>query len=113
MFPINVQINEVPVVSPPDSVTCEQFIALAGSDINPLNREIAADYITYSNINHSKPVLTHQQIKTLYLALDAVQQHYLYNVRRPYSGANNVALDMEFKFDKNGKLYIKQVRPYR
>ncbi len=113
-FTVNVQINEVPVVSPPDSVTCEQFICMNAGVITPMNNDVTADYITYSNITGGKPVLTHDQVRELYNALSFVQQHYSYNlgVARE-EGRDAPPLDIEFKFDNNGKLYLKQVRPYR
>lgn len=111
-FTVNVQAGEVPVVSPPDSVTCEQFVCMSATEINPLDVGIATDYITYSNINNNKPVLTRQQITALYYALSLVRDHYT-NSLRLNPEMNEVPMDIEFKFDKNGKLYLKQARPYR
>lgn len=111
-FTVNVQKGEVPVVSPPDSVTCEQFVCMAAAEINPMDLGIATDYITYSNINNNKPVLTRQQITALYHALSLVRDHYT-NSLRLNPDMNEVPMDIEFKFDKNGKLYLKQARPYR
>ena len=111
-FTVNVQTGEVPVVSPPDSVTCEQFICMSASEINPLDIGIATDYITYSNINGNKPVLSKQQITALYYALSLVRDHYT-NSLRLNPDMKEVPMDVEFKFDKNGKLYLKQARPYR
>ena len=102
-YTVNVQVGEVPVVSPPDSVTCEQFVCMKANEVNPLNFDITTDYITYSNITKGQPVLRHKQVKQLYAALASVQKTY----------ASDQALDIEFKFDNNGKLYLKQVRPYR
>lgn len=112
-FTVNVQAGEVPVVSPPDSVTCEQFIIFNGNEINPANTTVTTDYITYSNINKGKPVLDRRQARQLFDALERVQSHYIYNVRNSQLSRAANALDIEFKFDKNGKLYLKQVRPYR
>jgi pyruvate,water dikinase len=111
-FTVNVQKGEVPVVSPPDSVTCEQFICMAASEINPLDVGIATDYITYSNINNNKPVLTRQQVTALYYALSLVRDHYTNSLRLNPEMVEK-PMDVEFKFDKNGKLYLKQARPYR
>jgi hypothetical protein len=113
-FTVNVQIDEVPVVSPPDSVTCEQFICMNANSVTPMNDDVTADYITYSNINHGKPVLTAVQVQELYSALRSVKLHYNYNKGTATEpGGPEPALDIEFKFDNNGKLYLKQVRPYR
>ncbi len=113
-FTVNVQVGEVPVVAPPDSVTCEQFVCMKGYNIDPLNFDVTVDYLTMSNINHNKPVLTKKQITTLYEALAAVKSYFYYN--KPDSDATeeqNYGLDIEFKFDNSGRLYLKQVRPYR
>jgi pyruvate, water dikinase len=113
-FVINVQVGEVPVVAPPDSVVCEQFVCMKGNFIDPLNFDVVTEYITTSNINKNKPVLTRKQVTQLYEALATVKSHFYLN--RP--GGMNVeeddfGLDIEFKFDNNGQLYLKQVRPYR
>lgn len=113
-FTINVQRGEVSVVAPPDSVTCEQFVCMNANDIAADAHFISADYLTYSNINKGKPVLSQPQIAQLYHALDRIKSFYFYRL----SGSDipeyyDFALDVEFKFDKDGRLYIKQVRPYR
>lgn len=113
-FTVNVQTDETSVVSPPDSVTCDQFICMNAGDINPMNRDVTADYLTYSNINKGKPVLTAAQVTQLYKALYAVKSFFYWNLAENTKPAfEDYALDIEFKFDKNGKLYLKQVRPYR
>ena len=112
-FTINVQVGEVPVVSPPDSVTCEQFVCMRASAINPLNDAITADYITYSNINNNKLVLTRKQISTLYTALAQVKNYYDYTLPEQEWVKYKNGIDIEFKFEKNGRLYLKQARPYR
>ncbi len=110
-FTINMQLGDVPVVSPPDSVTCEQVILMRGRDVDPTNFNVVADYLCTSNLNSNKPLLTKKQYAMLYAALESVQGHYYYQVSGgPHPGD---ALDIEFKFDRNGKLYLKQVRPYR
>jgi len=112
-FTINVQVGEVPVVSPPDSVTCEQFVCMRASAVNPLNDAITADYITYSNLNNNKPILTPKQVDILYNALANVKSYYTYNIPQKEAEKYKNGLDIEFKFEKNGRLYLKQARPYR
>jgi hypothetical protein len=54
------------------------------------------------------------QITLLYESLDKIKMHYFNNIEvanKPEE-YNDFGLDIEFKFDKNNKLYIKQVRPY-
>ena len=111
---VNVQKGEVSVVSPPDSVACEQFICEFGGDYNMLSKDILTDYISYSSINGNKPLLDKRQIDILYHAIYRVKSYYYYNTpanNRP--SYDRYALDIEFKFDKNGKLYLKQCRPYK
>lgn len=113
-FTINVQQGEVSVVSPPDKVTCEQFICMRADEIDPLNSGITADYITLSSITNGKKVLNMQQVKLLCEQLDIIKKYFYYresnNTTAEYF---DFALDIEFKFEKNGRLYIKQVRPYQ
>jgi len=110
---VNVQAGEVEVVSPPDSVTCEQFVCVPVSQTKMFSDDIAVDYITYSNINKGRKVLTMEQIIRLYDALDQIK-NYFYGMldfdHKP--SLEQYGLDIEFKFDRNDKLYIKQVRPY-
>lgn len=113
-FTINVQVGEVPVVAPPDSVVCEQFVCMKGYNIDPLNFDVTIDYLTLSNLNHNKPILTKKQVTTLYEALASVKSYFYYNMpENDATEEHNFGLDIEFKFDKNGALYLKQVRPYR
>ncbi len=114
-FTVNVQVGEVPVVSPPDSVTCEQFVCMNADVINILQDEVTIDYITYSNINNGKTVLSKKNVARLYNALAAAHKHYarLWAIDKSKAGQEGYALDIEFKFDSNGILYLKQARPYR
>jgi hypothetical protein len=114
-YTVNVQLGDINVVSPPDSVVCEQFVCMESSRINPLSDGITADYITYSNLNKGKPILKPAQVTQLFYALDAVKSYFYWNLAgssKPES-YEDYALDIEFKFEKDGTLYLKQVRPYR
>ncbi len=112
-FTVNVQVGEVPVVSPPDSVVCEQFICMKANDIDPSNLDMTIDYIATSNLTNNQPVLTRAQVARLYVALESVRDHF-YNIPLDKLESRELlGLDIEFKFDNNNKLYLKQVRPYR
>lgn len=110
---INVQIGEVEVVAPPDSVICEQFVCVPVSATKMFSDDIAVDYITSSNITKGQKVLSKAQIEILYNSLEKIKYHF-YNKMKFTDNIPFVSfgLDLEFKFDKNNKLYIKQVRPY-
>lgn len=110
---INVQKGEVEVVAPPDSVICEQFVCIPVSVTKMFSNDIAVDYITYSNIANGNTILSTAQIKLLFQSLDKVKMHYFNKfVISGNPSYWNFGLDIEFKFDKNNKLYLKQVRPY-
>lgn len=111
---VNVQIGEVEVVAPPDGVVCEQFVCIPVSVTKFFSNDIAVDYLTYSSLTKGKRVLSMAQITLLYESLDKIKMHYFNNIEvgnKPEE-YNDFGLDIEFKFDKNNKLYIKQVRPY-
>ncbi len=112
-FTVNVQKGEVSVVSPPDGVTCEQFVCTASSDMDVFSGGVNIDYITYSSISGNAPLLTKKQIEVLFNSLSSIKMHFY---KKTYWGLNvdynNFGLDIEFKFDKTGMLYVKQVRAY-
>ena len=112
-FTVNVQFDEVSVVFPPDGITCEQFVCLPASDMNPNDSRVVTEYISFSNVDTTRRVLTNDEAAQLFYALADIKSHYYYlpNFPRP-DNYLLFGLDVEFKFDKTGKLYIKQVRPY-
>ena len=112
-FTVNVQKDEVSVVAPPDSVICDQFLSIGAENFTGKTGDVYVQYITKSNINNGVEVLTHQQIKQLHFALQRIKEAYYYssNFNEKKYNFENFALDIEFKFN-DGKLYIKQVRPF-
>lgn len=114
-FTINVQPGEHSVVEPDSNSICEQLILMPESNIDPQSYHISADYISYSSYTYGRRVLDRTQLESLYDALNEVKAHFfLYtNVG---GGSNNdfydYGLDIEFKFENNGDLYLKQVRFY-
>ncbi len=119
---VNMQKGETPVVSPPPNVTSEQEIIIDATEYHKKNTVV--DYITFSNLNDGKPLLTKQQTEVLYKTLIAIKKHYYNNVLKlndfleynkrlkSYVGAyESFAMDIEFKW-LNGKLYVKQARVY-
>ena len=112
-FTINTQLGDIDVVSPPEGVMSEQMLLINSVNFSVDNARIVQEYITYSSLSPDKPLLSKEECEQLYKALDAVKTHFYWNA--PWNNNNSFsdyALDLEFKFDKNGKLYLKQVRPY-
>ena len=112
-YTINVQVGEVSVVTPPDSVTCDEAIIGLGEVTG--SNEVAVEYIGLSNLSKEKPVLTNEQITLLTKYLTAIKEHFFYKVERgiPKSIVDfwNYGMDVEFKIDAHtGNLYIKQAR---
>ena len=111
-FTINVQKGEVSVVSPPDGVVCEQFVCMNARHVDPTQKKIVVDYISHSSLNNNQPLLTQSQIELLHDALELLQNRFRVNAnQRKAAGYNDSALDVEFKFSRVGRLYIKQARP--
>jgi hypothetical protein len=110
-YTINVQVDEISVVNPPQGYTADQFLYYITPDVytNP-----AIEYISHSNATSGAPVLNQHEIVLLYRSLEKIHDHFYFKVFRN-SGIPNqyFAMDVEFKIDKNErKLYIKQARPY-
>jgi pyruvate,water dikinase len=104
---VNVQLGETSVVAPEDTITSEQFICMNTNQVDISSNNIVADYIIHSSITKNKNVLTQSQIEKLYFTLELIQNHF-----QNKKGFIGNACDVEFKFDSNGDLYIKQVRVY-
>jgi pyruvate, water dikinase len=112
-FTINIQKGDVSVVQPNDSIMCEQFIVMDGSLLNALSDDITTEYITHSSLQPNEPLLTEKQMTQLYNALVGVEKHFYYGSNwKQNQSIRHFAIDVEFKFDKNGKLYLKQARQY-
>lgn len=110
---VNVQMGDVAVVNPPDSVICEQYIAtpawLFSNESNEVNRNI----ITYSSLSPNSSLLSMEEAYRLYIAVEQVKEHFYYEKKWGSKDEYpNFSLDIEFKLDKDGVLYLKQVRPY-
>jgi pyruvate, water dikinase len=114
-FTVNVQFGETSVVLPDEKITCEQFTMSSSRIMNNHKAKINVDYISFSNVNKQASVLNQQEIESLFSALESIKDHFYYRTDMgefDKSVYEYYGLDIEFKFDKNGQLYIKQVRLY-
>jgi pyruvate,water dikinase len=102
-FVINAQFGDVSVVRPPDNIVCEQIICNATKNIHSSEKKLSVKYICKSNLQEGN-VLSTQELEKLYSSVDLISQYYY---------RKTAYIDIEFKFDENGQLYIKQVRPYK
>jgi hypothetical protein len=102
-FVINAQFGDVSVVRPPENMICEQLICNATNLTHNSPKKLSVKYISKSNLQEGD-VLNRQELEKLYSTVEWISQYYF---------RKTVYVDIEFKFDENGQLYIKQVRPYR
>jgi hypothetical protein len=97
------------VVQPPPGARAEQLVLMEDNDIRIVGEEISADFITLSNVSPNASLLNQAQRIQLYKALEMVSEGML-NIRW---SAYTTSWDIEWKFDADGTLYFKQIRPYR
>lgn len=112
-YTFNAQVGEISVVTPPDSVSCDEAIIGLGRASG--SHQISVEYIGRSNLSKDKTVLTFAQVELLAKYLTAIKEHFYYKVEkgagRDETGLMNFGMDVEFKIDAfTGKLYIKQAR---
>jgi len=110
---INIQKGNENVVDGSDSLVSEQFIMSSISEFRYGENEITRDFLTFSTLSPGKSLISSGQTEKLYKALDRIKTWFFYNSHwLKTSSERDFGLDVEFKFDKDGKLYLKQVRPY-
>lgn len=103
-FVVNVQLGDVRVVTPPAGVECEQLVLVDNYIFTSDEQDIDTKYIRFSSLHPGASLMTPKQKKQLWEAIDMIR--YFYINRFLY-------IDIEFKFDEMGQLYVKQVRPYQ
>jgi phosphoenolpyruvate synthase/pyruvate phosphate dikinase len=99
---VNVQWGEVSVVNPTNGSLPEIFTILGDADY-----EVARQ--RFSSLSPNKPLLSDDQVVSLYQAADKARQHFA-----PLYGrsAGQLILDIEFKLTPEGTIVLKQARPY-
>ena len=106
-FYINVQANEA-LVTNPNSLSIPEEIIVTEAE-NKI--DYVFQYIRYSNLTENKQkVLNENQLAELLKTLELIDKHFknIYLVEKD----KKIAMEIEFKFTQNGKLHIKQARPW-
>ena len=106
---INVKKSENSVVRPEDNSRCDEIIlGLPGEDESE-------DYMGIEYLNNNtfseNYILNQEQLFELKQALEKVKQHF-YNLSDQSIPYHRFAVEVEFKFDKRNRLYIKQARMF-
>ena len=105
-FTINVQQGEVDVVSPPAGVTAElDLLTVKDGEVTAIDRVAAS-----SLVPAGQPVLSDEQLRELGALLADVAA--VYPVDPGEHEPAEVLLDLEFKYTHEGKLILKQIRPF-
>lgn len=106
---INVQIGENSVVKPEKGVVCEQFSVYDFNLFDPISHDFEVDYVSHSNLNNNKAILSTQEINNLYRITKKLEVKMYKNWKK----IRFKPVDLEFKIvGENHEIYIKQVRPY-
>ena len=101
---INIQKGENSVVKPLNGDVCEQFTVY---DFDFVNSNLDVDYVSQSNLNDNKPLLTSEEINNLYKISKLVER----KMNKYWNKLNYKPADIEFKYiGEKRELYVKQVR---
>ena len=102
---VNVQLGEVSVTNPTDGALAEVFTLLQGP-----GGAVQVARTAWSSLSPEAPILSPEEITTLYWTARSVQQHFM-TLYDPADGVQ--AMELEFKIHGPARtLYIKQARPY-
>ena len=105
-YTINVQVGEVDVVSPPAGVTAElDRLTIADGTVIDIDRAAAS-----SLVPAGEQVLSDAQLRELGGLLADIAGSY--PIDPGEHAPDEVLLDLEFKYTKQGKLILKQIRPF-
>lgn len=103
---VNIQKGENSVVKPEKGVVCEQFSAYDFNLFEP-NLDTDVDYVSLSNLNDNKPLLSIAEINKIYRVTKNIQSR----INRYWNKLQYKNVDLEFKIvGENRELYVKQVR---
>jgi len=114
-FVINMQQGEHEVVSPDNTLVCEQLVSYMNTDSEFYNDTQAADWISYSSLSPGTSLLSSDELKELTQKMELIKRHF-YDLMRIWPGEyKDFAMDVEFKVvleNKQRRIIIKQARPY-
>lgn len=103
---VNIQKGENSVVKPEKGVVCEQFSAYDFNLFEP-SLDTDVDYVSLSNLNDNKPLLSIAEINKIYRVTKNIQSR----MNRYWNKLQYKNVDLEFKIvGENRELYVKQVR---
>lgn len=99
---VNVQQGEESVVNPTDGTLPEIFTILGDADYAVARQR-------FSSLSPTEPLLSDDDVASLYQAADKARQHFA-----PLYGRSvgQLILDIEFKLTPEGTIVLKQARPY-
>lgn len=107
---VNVQPGEDLVTNPTEDAIPEEFlISLLIADPAVSNYQYEVQYVRQSNRRvDEQPIMSQEQIFELAGRMQLIQTHF----RRLYEVGPLFGMEIEFKFDVDGQLVIKQARPW-
>jgi len=114
-FVINMQQGENEVVSPDNTLVCEQVVSYMNTASEFYNEPQAADWISYSSLSPNTSLLSIAELKDLTQKMESIKRHF-YDLLRVWPGEyRDFAMDIEFKLileNRQRKIIVKQARPY-
>lgn len=106
-FYVNAQAGESLVTNPDPGATPDEILISA---IGPRG-EYETQYLQRSSlVDANSHLMTPSQLAQLTLAMEKIQTHFAMVYRK--RDDKNFAMDIEFKFTKDGALQVKQARPW-
>ncbi|MET0342049.1 MAG: PEP/pyruvate-binding domain-containing protein [Polyangiales bacterium] len=104
VYYVNAQVGEATVTNPAPGVTTEQLLYTTRLG------EPEVSYQTRSSLAEGRPVLDAVQLQSVACALESVHAHYR-ELLDPEYRDRLFAMQIEFKFERAGRLVVKQARP--
>ncbi len=110
-YVVNAQEGNESVVKPSKGVICDQFVCYPTNLNNMYDENNTIEIIATSSLGSGQLLMTEKEINNLANQLQKIKQHF-YDKTPQTIEFNQFAMDVEFKIDQNGQLYIKQAREF-